>query len=267
MWQLKRLVDPHAVLNPGSVLSDDPRSYLADLKVASPVEEEVDRCVECGYCEPVCPSRGLTTTPRQRIVLRREMESARRSGDTELLAELERDYDYEAVQTCAVDGMCQTACPVQINTGDLVRRLRAQDSGPVVDRVWKTAASHWGAATQGRRRRPHGSGRAALRRAPDGHQGRAGTARRRAGAPVRRRAAARRQRAAGAAQRRRGGGLLRVLPRHHVRRRAGRWPRGERSVRDARRLAAASPCAPPRASRGCAAAPPGSPRATCPGSR
>ncbi len=149
MWQLKRLVDPHAVLNPGSVLSDDPRSYLADLKVASPVEEEVDRCVECGYCEPVCPSRGLTTTPRQRIVLRREMESARRSGNTELLAELERDYDYEAVQTCAVDGMCQTACPVQINTGDLVRRLRAQDSGPVVDRVWKTAASHWDVATRG----------------------------------------------------------------------------------------------------------------------
>lgn len=148
MWELKRLVDPHAVLNPGSVLSDDPRSYLNDLKAAPKVEDEVDRCVECGYCEPVCPSRGLTTTPRQRIVLRREMEGARQRGDVELLAELERDYDYDAVQTCAVDGMCQTACPVQINTGDLVRRLRAQDSGPVADRVWRTAAAHWGPATR-----------------------------------------------------------------------------------------------------------------------
>src|SRR4051794_41405410 len=30
MWTLKRLVDPHAILNPGSVLSDDPHSYLRD---------------------------------------------------------------------------------------------------------------------------------------------------------------------------------------------------------------------------------------------
>jgi D-lactate dehydrogenase len=149
MWTLKRLVDPHAILNPGSVLSNDPRSYLQDLKATAQVEEEVNRCVECGYCEPVCPSRGLTTTPRQRIVLRREIEGARQRGDLELLAELERDYDYEAIQTCAVDGMCQTACPVHINTGDLVRRLRARDAGPVAGRVWGTAAGHWASVTKG----------------------------------------------------------------------------------------------------------------------
>ncbi len=148
MWELKRLVDPRGLLNPGSVLSDDPRSYLADLKETPTVEPEVDRCVECGYCEPVCPSRGLTTTPRQRIVLRREMEAARAAGDLALLAELEQDYDYDAVQTCAVDGMCQTACPVHINTGDLVRRLRAEDSGPVANAVWKAAATSWGPAAR-----------------------------------------------------------------------------------------------------------------------
>ncbi len=148
MWQLKRLVDPGGLLNPGSVLSDDPRSYLADLKVMPTVEPEVDRCVECGYCEPVCPSRSLTTTPRQRIVLRREMESARVRGDSALVNELQRDYDYDAVQTCAVDGMCQTACPVQINTGDLVQRLREQDSGRVAGAVWTAAAHGWGAASR-----------------------------------------------------------------------------------------------------------------------
>ncbi len=148
MWELKRLIDPRGLLNPGSVLSDDPRSYLRDLKSTPTVEAEVDRCAECGYCEPVCPSRALTTTPRQRIVLRREMEAARLRGDTALLAELERDYDYDAVQTCAVDGMCQPACPVSINTGDLVRRLRRQDAGAAANTVWRAAAASWGVATR-----------------------------------------------------------------------------------------------------------------------
>jgi len=76
------------------------------------------------------------------------MEGARQRGDLELLAELERDYDYEAIQTCAVDGMCQTACPVHINTGDLVRRLRAREAGPVAGRVWRTAACHWSTVTK-----------------------------------------------------------------------------------------------------------------------
>ncbi len=143
MWALKRLIDPRGLLNPDSVLSDDPTSYLRDLKIAPEVEPEVGRCVECGYCEPVCPSRQITLTPRQRIVLRREMVSARERGDEELAAELERDYDYAGVQTCAADGMCLTACPVRIDTGDLVRRLREQSAPPVLDAVWAMAAHGW----------------------------------------------------------------------------------------------------------------------------
>jgi D-lactate dehydrogenase len=105
--------------------------------------------VECGYCEPVCPSRDLTLTPRQRIVLRREMESARRAGDTALARELAGEYEYDGVQTCAVDGMCQTACPVLIDTGSLVRRLRAEQRKPVRATVWAAAGRHWGLASPG----------------------------------------------------------------------------------------------------------------------
>ncbi|MGB3187684.1 MAG: FAD-binding and (Fe-S)-binding domain-containing protein [Ornithinimicrobium sp.] len=143
MKAIKHLIDPDQLLNPGSVLSDEPLSYLADLKPAHTVEEEVDKCVECGYCEPVCPSRDLTLTPRQRIVIRRDIEAARARGDDALADELERDYSYSGVQTCAVDGMCVTVCPVQINTGDLVRRLRRESALPPVAKVWATAARHW----------------------------------------------------------------------------------------------------------------------------
>ena len=148
MQEVKRLCDPGAVLNPGVVLSEDPEAHVQHLKVTPTVETEVDRCVECGYCEPVCPSRDLTTTPRQRIALRREMRAASESGDLALLRELERDYEYDAVDTCAVDGMCQTACPVDINTGDLTKRLRGAAAGPVAGKVWRTAARHWEGATR-----------------------------------------------------------------------------------------------------------------------
>ncbi|WP_022883539.1 FAD-binding and (Fe-S)-binding domain-containing protein [Glaciibacter superstes] len=148
MREVKRLFDPAGILNPGSVLSDEADAYLRDLKITPTVEEEVDRCVECGYCEPACPSKDLTLTPRGRIAIRREMANAEAVGDTDLLNELRRDYDYEGLATCAVDGMCQTACPVTINTGDLVRRLRAENSSALEGRGWKTAAGHWRTVTR-----------------------------------------------------------------------------------------------------------------------
>jgi D-lactate dehydrogenase len=148
MRELKTLLDPAGILGPGTIIGDDPQAHLTDLKVAPPVEAEVDRCVECGFCEPVCPSRELTTTPRQRIVLRREMAAAADRGDLALARALDEQYDYDAVQTCAVDGMCLTACPVLINTGDLTRRLRAEDAGPVSSRGWAVAARVWGTASR-----------------------------------------------------------------------------------------------------------------------
>ncbi|WP_269927755.1 FAD-binding and (Fe-S)-binding domain-containing protein [Kocuria massiliensis] len=146
MQEIKRLVDPATVLNPGVLLNDDPDSYVQNLKVAETVEEEVDRCVECGYCEPVCPSRDLTLTPRERIVIRREIKAAETRGDHELTEKLRRDWDYAGEQTCAVDGMCATRCPVDINTGDLIRRLRSEDQNPAAATGWKAVAHGWGAA-------------------------------------------------------------------------------------------------------------------------
>ncbi len=148
MRDVKALADPRGLLNPGSVLTDDDGIWLRDLKTAPAVEEEVDRCVECGFCEPVCPSRTLTTTPRQRIVLRREIAAAAARGDGALVAELERDYAYAGVQTCAVDGLCGVACPVLINTGDLTRRLRAEAASAVSGRAWAVAADHWSLAAR-----------------------------------------------------------------------------------------------------------------------
>lgn len=149
MREVKRLFDPIGMLNPGVLMDDDPKAHLRHIKSAPPVAEEVDRCVSCGYCEPVCPSRNLTLTPRQRIVTLRDMEQARRDGDLALAAELEKDWEYGAVDTCAVDGLCQNACPVDINTATLTKRFRKKNAGAAINGVWGTAAKHWSVVTKG----------------------------------------------------------------------------------------------------------------------
>jgi D-lactate dehydrogenase len=127
MRDIKALFDPTELLNPGVLITTDPRAHVTDLKDLPAVDEEIDRCVECGFCEPVCPSRRLTMTPRQRIAVRRELARlARDGGDPVVRASLERDFAYSGIDTCAADGMCATVCPVHIDTGSLVKRLRGE---------------------------------------------------------------------------------------------------------------------------------------------
>ena len=125
MKHLKELIDPENLLNPGVVINPDPQGHLKALKPLPTVEEEVDKCTECGFCESKCPSRELTLTPRQRIVVHREITRLRAARNRkELLAALESGFPYMGIDTCAADGMCATACPVSIDTGQLTKRFR-----------------------------------------------------------------------------------------------------------------------------------------------
>lgn len=124
MWQLKRLLDPNGILNPDVVLSEDPAIHLKHLKPLPAADAIVDKCIECGFCEPVCPSKGLTLSPRQRIVMWRDIQAKERNGqDTRALRDT---FQYQGMDTCAATGLCAQRCPVGINTGELVKKLRAQ---------------------------------------------------------------------------------------------------------------------------------------------
>ncbi len=125
MWEIKRAFDPLFLLNPDVILSHNANLHVQNLKPMPKANDKVDTCIECGFCEPVCPSKSLTLSPRQRIVIWREIQALRASEkDPERLARLQKDYDYQSIDTCAACGLCSTQCPVGINTGDLTRELR-----------------------------------------------------------------------------------------------------------------------------------------------
>lgn len=147
MWQLKRLLDPSGILNPDVVLSTDPQIHLKHLKPLPAADEIVDKCIECGFCEPVCPSKGLTLSPRQRIVIWRDIQARRRAGiNTD---ELEKAYHYQGIETCAATGLCAQRCPVGINTGELIKKLRSQEASHPQAAGWM--ASHFKTMLQGAR--------------------------------------------------------------------------------------------------------------------
>lgn len=130
MWEIKQLFDPNNLLNPGVILNQDRNIHLKNLKPLPPAASLVDRCIECGFCEPICPSRNLTLTPRQRITVLREIARLERSQENaDRLARLRRDYRYLGMETCATDGLCATRCPVGIDTGLMIKSLRAEHWG------------------------------------------------------------------------------------------------------------------------------------------
>jgi len=129
MQKIKQLLDPQSLLNPGVIINDDVNAHIKHLKVLPPADPIIDKCIECGFCEPVCPSNGLSFTPRQRITTYREISRLRDTNeDHKMLAELVKEFSYLGIETCAATGLCAERCPVGINTGDLIRELRHRNN-------------------------------------------------------------------------------------------------------------------------------------------
>ncbi|MFB8140145.1 FAD-binding and (Fe-S)-binding domain-containing protein [Streptomyces parvus] len=141
MWRTKQVIDPAGVLAPRIVLDRDPRAHLRGLKTIPKVEAVADPCIECGFCEPTCPSEDLTTTPRQRIVLRREM--MRQTDGSPVESGLLDAYGYDAVDTCAGDSTCKLACPVGIDTGAMMKGFRHRRHTPREERIAALTAKNF----------------------------------------------------------------------------------------------------------------------------
>ena len=154
MKEVKQLFDPKGLFNPGVIFNDDPQCHIKHFKPLSPltigqdtqVTRQIDRCIECGFCEVNCLSCGFTLSSRQRIVIQREISRLKKSGENpQLLETLSELYRYSGNRTCAGDGLCAMSCPMGINTGDLTHILRQSEfpPGSTGYRAGKFAANHF----------------------------------------------------------------------------------------------------------------------------
>lgn len=141
MERIKTNFDPKNLLNPDVIITKDPQLHLKNLKEINECNDLIDKCIECGFCEPTCPSKNLTFTPRQRIIAYRYLHD---NKDPILLAELEKDakiYNYKAIDTCAGCSLCSIVCPVGINTGTLTKQLRFENRNFLSQNLAKIVAT------------------------------------------------------------------------------------------------------------------------------
>ncbi|MFO1128595.1 MAG: FAD-binding and (Fe-S)-binding domain-containing protein [Rhodospirillales bacterium] len=149
MRRIKMLLDPDGLLNPGVILNEDHEVHIKNVKPMAAADALVDSCMECGFCEKMCPSQGMTFTPRQRIVGWREIARLAGSGEEATRAAYIATYAYQGLDTCAACGLCALACPVGIETGLLTKKLRGQGQTAVSRHLAGFFADHYGTAMAG----------------------------------------------------------------------------------------------------------------------
>nr|WP_317403529.1 FAD-binding and (Fe-S)-binding domain-containing protein [uncultured Helicobacter sp.] len=176
--RIKEIFDPHALINPDVIISDNPQIHTQNLKQSSEVEDFINQCMECGFCEKVCPSRELTLTPRQRIAVRKEIarleallngadsmvsksviESSAKAVSTQKigqgktiadlrdnaqkLKELKRDYQYFGIETCATCSMCSLSCPLEIDSAKIAQKLSPSTKSAISRFIATQSAKHF----------------------------------------------------------------------------------------------------------------------------
>ena len=157
MQRVKRAFDGENLLNPGVIFNADKECYLKNFKslpILTPAEDaseevravykQLNRCIECGFCEVNCVSCGYTLSSRTRMVLQREIARLECSGESpERLALLKKGYAHYGNDTCAGDGLCSKSCPMGINMSELTHELRRREMGAMGSRVGGFVADHF----------------------------------------------------------------------------------------------------------------------------
>ena len=140
MKRVKEIFDSKNLLNPDVLISSDKKIHLKNFKTLQKSNPLIDLCIECGFCEPNCPSNALTLTPRQRIVINRKISSL---SDKESQKLLKESYKYDGLDTCAACSLCSLSCPVGIDVANLTKELRGKEHGDVSKKVANSVVNYY----------------------------------------------------------------------------------------------------------------------------
>jgi len=139
MTRLKAAFDPLGILNPGVLINSNPTAHMEHLKQIPSISDTVDYCIECGFCEPSCPTTAFNYSPRQRIAALR-LETLGFPSDVS-----------EASDTCVACGHCESACPVGIDTSKVLATKQMQQRPRLVTEWLKWQSRHWKSYIRGAR--------------------------------------------------------------------------------------------------------------------
>ena len=97
---------PDGLLNPGVIINDDPKAHLT---YPSPCRRAMLSwtCIECGFCEAVCPSRTCRLAAPSASCFTANWPAAIVPMSLNQLARL---FDYQGIDTCAATGLCADRC-------------------------------------------------------------------------------------------------------------------------------------------------------------
>ncbi len=148
MKRVKTLLDPEGILNPGVLLNGDPHCHTKNLKNPMASHALIDNCVECGFCEAVCPSQHVGLTPRQRVALWRHICRMKHENH-ENTEEWEKVYDQLGTDLCATDGICTTRCPLRVDVASFVRDRRNRTSTEFAKKIAHRIGNNFAPTTRG----------------------------------------------------------------------------------------------------------------------
>ena len=145
--RIKQIFDSQNLFNPDVIICADPQIHMKNLKPIHKVEDYINACMECGFCEKVCPSKNITLTPRQRIAVHREIErlkakSAKTPQEHEELDLLESEYGYFGANTCATCSMCSTLCPLDIDSGKIAVQYKNVAASKFAVKIARSVANN-----------------------------------------------------------------------------------------------------------------------------